>query len=240
MKPPTLPSNAKPIKLKPVSSFDLTPSKKPRHAASCFLIIIITFFIIALAGAYVLARTGLVEIPGFSWARVIVEPTRIVEVATSTSANEVAGDVLKEIKQQWSAGSETATVTLSEEVMTALIQERAQVFAKEQDLELISGQVVALDDQLEFFGKVKKDQFVLDAIIHASPEVLEEGGMRIHILDANIGSLPIAPTALTSLEKEIPADVLQKALGEDIGDVEIVGVEIVDGQVSVTIRNTSR
>lgn len=203
--------------------------------SGCLLII----GVVILFGVWLVSRTGLARIPVFSSGYEAPEPTRVVE------SNGAVADVASVLKDSLSISyaKKEATVVLSDEVMTGLIQSMDEL-GKAGDLPVDFGgaQIAALESgALEVFMPLDLDAILgrpddgqTSAITVALVPSIEEGELDFELDRIRVGRLTIP---LSMVEKRVDASLeefLKGAFGDLSESVELKSIEVGDGEIVLT------
>ncbi len=169
-------------------------NKKLFSCSGCLILVLIIILLIGLAGAYVLAKSGLKEVPFFTDNFYQEpEPVRLVE---ADNVNEADKDILNRLEKavsQEAVGQQqindlTVSLDLSEEVLTAVLRDKIK--EKESLAEKIKYvQIAVLPDNLEVFIE-NKDPSNAVITLNIKPTI-KEGKTDLEIVNFKIGDLTL-------------------------------------------------
>lgn len=193
----------------------------------CLLGLVLFLLIIGGGAAFILARTGLVEVPVLS-SRLYTPPapTRVVEPEEFDIESKVM-DVFTESQEE----PGLMKIALREGELTAMFQEGAREALAEQGIELTTIQAAILEEFVELYFDAKiggKDVRILARVL---PKV-EDGLPKIEVLETHLGGLPVHPRIIGG----VLDNALDAALGEMGDEIKLESIELNPGVLEIILR----
>ncbi|MBD3359364.1 MAG: hypothetical protein GF365_01485 [Candidatus Buchananbacteria bacterium] len=169
-------------------------NKKMFGCSGCLILFLIIILAISLIGAYVLAKSGLKEVP-FLTANFYhePEPARLVEADNVSEADKdilarLEKSVSQELVAQQQINELTVSLDLSEEVLSAVLRDKIKEKASLAE-KIEYAQIAILPDNLEVFIE-NKDPSNLIITLNIKPTI-KDGKADLEIVNFKIGDLTL-------------------------------------------------
>ncbi|MFH1078073.1 MAG: hypothetical protein V1745_02185 [Patescibacteria group bacterium] len=182
--------------------------------------------------AFLVAKTGIIEIPIFSWFYEGPEPVRYVE-STPITADAFRVLVSSRLIAK-AAKRETLppyTIRVTEQEMTGGLNSVIYRALRDQEWKTSMVQLAATPGFLEFLGKFQHGPLHVDTRVRFRP-VVEKGGIRFEPIDIRVGDYPIHP----SIVRTVAGIIFSRDLGTWIltfGDGALEQAKLEEGAVDI-------
>lgn len=211
--------------------------KKMSRCFGCCAAIILVILVLASLVSFVLAKTGLVNIPVFTKLFYNTpKPGRAVEVKTSgVPVMESLNQQLA--KQLGSAGKNNKPIFLdlkiSEEELSAMLKSAAGQAG--QNASAPDFQVAIMPDKLEFFGQIPQisNSFLTLGIM---PKVVG-GQLALDLVSVKVGNLALPASAANLLVQDFMSQQLKKINEFLSSQGELESINLYDGYMEIKGRS---
>jgi len=213
-------------------------SKKLLSCSNCLIGLIFVVIIIVLLSAYVLAKSGLKEVPFFT-ERFYQEPepTYLVDSSKITESDkdllQTFTDIVKaESLKQQKLGDFNVNLKISDDQLTAIVRDKVK--AQESLNEKIDYiQVAVLPENLELFSKNKEPSKVI-VVLKLKP-VVKNGEIDLKVISFKVGDLKLPRFIGNFFFAYLTERSVNKVLGlyEKYGQVE--SLELNRGLIDIEI-----
>ena len=171
-----------------------TPRKKTRGCFSCGVIFAVVMIVIFFWGLWVVAATGLVEIPLMTrFAFTPPQPSHTVEIVSASPEAWIEREVLNQVSYRLTSSikpfDSEVSLTVPEGILTNLLRS-SSVLIEDENVAIApgEGQVAVVDEELEIFVPIKNTE---TAITLALVPSIENDELSILVESLYIGSLHI-------------------------------------------------
>jgi len=171
-----------------------TPRKKIRGCFSCGVIFAVVMIVIFFWGLWVVAATGLVEIPLMTrFAFTSPQPSHTVEIVSTSPESWIERGVLNQVMDKLTSSIEPfnseISLTVPEGILTNLLRS-SSVLIEDENVAIApgEGQVAVVDEELEIFVPIKNTE---TAITLALVPSIENDELDLSVESLYIGSLHI-------------------------------------------------
>ncbi len=211
-------------------------SKKIFNCGTCLLIILFLLLVLLGFGSYVLAKSGLRQVPVFT-AYFYHEPKPLYLV-TAQKADEnsiikrLASLVSNEALKQKKTDNIAVDFDLSEAELTGLLNN--QLVKNDQfksDIEF--WQIAVKSDLVEFFMKSKNPKNVI-ITLHAKPEV-DDGKLKFKVIDFKLGDLRLPGFIGSILIENLGTNALNSLLNSVSLLGQIQEINLAQGKVIIKL-----
>ena len=203
-----------------------------------FLVVLFVFFWVAGIG-YLVARTGLYEIPIMS-SLVFdpVSPTREIDITEEEAIELVAGlddTFIETVEEEVSRGNDTSAVDIeieiTEEEMTAeLLVSYQSLDLEESGLSLDTPQIVITKNFIEIYADIAGEHPSV-VLMEVFPELVS-GSVEITLKRVVIGNLRIPNPAVNYLVDQYVEDNINRFLTESISEqTQVRSIELADRKI---------
>jgi|GEM_PF-1926558 len=213
-------------------------NKKIFGCGTCFIILLLLILILGTSGAYVLAKSGLRQIPFFT-EKFYQEPspTYVVRQKELAGAGQdvletIRKDIVAEALKQQKIENFKVTIRLADDQITAWLQDKVKA---DQNLskKINYIQLAVLPDNLELFAKTSIFSNLI-VTLNIKPQV-KAGKVVLNIVGFKIGALPM-PAWLGNL---IFAYLTEKSINGILGAASQYGqldkIDLAQGVISIDI-----
>jgi uncharacterized protein YpmS len=154
-------------------------------------------------------------------------PERSIPVST-----EAVGDLQQSIAEAIAAGAITGemTITITEAQLTSYLAMKLQ---QQTDPLLTDPQVYLQDGQIQVYGRARKGNFEATALIVLTAGVDENGELKIELVSADFGPLPV-PAGLLDIITAMIDEAFTGSIGPVATGIRLTNVAIADGEMTIT------
>ncbi len=156
------------------------PVQQPQHirpklgknVLSFWAVIFGIVFVVLCAFGFLIAKTGLAQVPVFSRFYRGPQPTRVVEAPKTTVADfrDLLGKRLF-LAQLSSPQADTVSVSVSETELTSVLQDAITQAVAGQEARVEHVQLVVLDDQIELVALIRRSGVRADVLVRFKPKI---------------------------------------------------------------------
>lgn len=208
----------------------------------CCGIYLVTLLMVPILFAYLVARTGIVEVP-FLGGRVAHErlPSRTV-VAASVDVGQLFTAKLRAVLPSGGAIPEQVTITLTESELTGLLRSALVADARASAVTRDTAQVAVAADGVEIFARVAGYGNRETTVLLRGVPSLQEGKLAAEFRAVAVGNLgvprPIANAIARSFLPQLPP--LQFGSDGPLPAFAVDRITLSDGAIHVTVKRTIR
>jgi len=213
--------------------------KKLFRCFSCLVLLIAVFGAVVFIGAWLVARTGLYEIPMISsWAFQVPEPVHRVD----TSKGYTADDLLLSMRTDINNLIETqypgqllvseASISLDEEIITAYLAETIQPSLVASGFILNQFQLAVEPEAIEIFGYLSRGDRPVYVTITAVPTILEDD-ISLEIKQARLGNLPVPKSIISIFFGPLVESMLKAFQLPTVGFVSLRDIELMYSKIKL-------
>lgn len=198
------------------------------------ILTIVVLVLLVGAGAYVVAKTGLVNVPVAS-AIVFTTPKPDHPVVAGTPIeSSIATQVQDEVAKQLTAGKTDMTATtlsLSEQTLTAALREKLK---GSTIVDETTAQAAIVGSGIELFLPLRQNGGATALIVTVTPSV-QQSVLQFTVTRTSIGQLTLPPW-MTSWTLEAAVNAVSKGITDAVGSyATITGVKVQNGAVDVDV-----
>lgn len=171
------------------------PPVKPKlglNALSCVALIFAAIVLFVIALAFVVAKSGFLDVPIFDRFYHGPTPTRLIQTAP-LSWDAFSADLASKIYEQREYKKSSYTVQVSEQELSGLIQSVAKQNLRNGNWKVEVVQLAVNPDYMELYIKLTwRETGNLDMLFRFKPVLDERGNIRFDLLETRVGdySLP--------------------------------------------------
>ncbi|MBU2508756.1 hypothetical protein KKE33_00010 [Patescibacteria group bacterium] len=196
-------------------------AKDVAFVASIFIVIIL---IILAVLAFLLAKTGIVEVPLFSRFYKGPVPTRIIE-ADPIDPQDFQYILSDRLIKQIQTTAPPYKISISEEELSGALRSVIDTAFRDQGWEVENVQLAVLPESVEFWGEFKQGYLSADILIKMKP-IVEDGGLRFETLGTRLGDYPVP----SKLADQVAGLVFGRDLGTWLIEFEDIAFQKIDMQ----------
>lgn len=189
--------------------------------------------VLIFGSAFILAKTGFVNVPLFSRWYVGPKPIRIVE-AEPIDATAFRVLVSSRILAQAAANKKPPyKISLSEAELTGGVQSVINQALRDQDWQIENPQLAITPESVEFFGRLRRNATRVEVLFKFEP-VVQNGGLKFEPSYLRVGDYPIHPKLINDLASLF----FSRDLGTWVfssGDIRLESVILKDGKLDLTV-----
>ncbi len=201
--PPPPPQGAAPVHLKPMSTYTLAHAKVGKNILSCLLMLLVAIAIVVIAGAYVIARTGLVHVPYFSEMSPPITPIRIVE-ADTMSPEEFSKQMQMRLFVASVASDGSREITVTEAELTGAMRGAIETVATSSDgIRVRNLQAAVSTSSVEVSGILWTKIGEIHVLGDLVPTIGPDGKVSVSIQRAYVGDLPLMTSLIEYLRQAL-------------------------------------
>lgn len=153
-----------------------------------FVAVIFFWFLVFLPFAYLLAESGIMNVPVFSRYYQGPKPTREVRSSPMGWA-EFQGLLADRIREQRKDKNESYRVSISEGELTGLLSGMVEQALRDSSWRIKASQIALEPESMELYLKTDRKSLIhLEMLFRAKP-ILENGNLRFDLLEFRLGDL---------------------------------------------------
>jgi hypothetical protein len=207
---------------------------KLRNCLNCLVGLLVLLVIFGSLGAYGLAKTGLVTIPGFSRFYTAPEPERVVLPAAQSFTQVLAAELSAQVLA--ASGDplpDTISLTLDEAVLTRGLQDALTGWSQ-NGITISEAQVMITESGAMFYGKLALRDVVTPVQFTLVP-ALSEKPIPVKITRASVGELRMWARLVNFVVGSAVRTQLDRT-GAVFPELPIEAIDLGAGELTVTIE----
>jgi hypothetical protein len=213
--------------------------KKLLKCGSCLFLLVIVIGGLFLAGAVLLAKSGLYDIPMISsWAFQEPEPIHEVVGEENLDADDLLYSMQSEINdliESQSPGQlqvSEASITLDEAAITAYLKEVVEPSLNESGFQVRDFQLAVEPEVIEIYTEMTRQEMLFYISILAKPKIVNDN-LGLEIERARLGNLAIPTSIIRLFFGPLIESVLKAFKIPTVGFVSLQDIELMYGKVKL-------